>query len=135
LRVRSENEAGFTFNELLVTMGLAAFIVMSYSLSTAHLFRQQSVSDHSTVAIHLAQDKIEELQSRRPLLDGDNCPGGGEQGLSAKSGAAGIFSRCWRILPSALAPDLKHIDVTVSWQDNGAREVTFSTLVFTGDGA
>jgi hypothetical protein len=134
LRVRSGNEAGFTFNELLVTMGLAAFIVMSYSLSTAHLFRQQSVSDHSTVAIHLAHDKMEELQSRRPLLDGDNCPGG-EQGLSATSGAAGIFSRCWRILPSALAPDLKHIDVAVSWQDHGAREVTFSTLVFTGDGA
>ncbi len=133
--MRPGNEAGFTFNELLVTMGLAAFAVMSYSLSTVQLIRQQSGSDHSTVAIHLAQDKLEELQTRRPLLDGDNCPGGGEQGLSAKNGAAGIFSRCWRILPSALAPDLKHIEVMVSWQDHGAREVTFSTLVFTGDGA
>jgi hypothetical protein len=135
VRVRFKNNAGFTFNELLVAMGLSASFVMSYSLSSVHLFRQQSISDRSTVAIHLAQDKMEELQSRRPLIEGDNCPAGGEQGLSAKSGASGIFSRCWRIFPSPLGDNLKQIDTVVSWQEHGAREVSLSTLVFTGEEA
>lgn len=133
--MRSGSNAGFTFNELLVAMGITAFAVMSYSLSSVQLFRQQGISDRSTIATLLAQDKLEELQSRRPLLESDNCPSGGEHALSAKTGVAGIFSRCWRIAPSALGPDLKQIDVAVSWQNDGGRNVTLSTLVFVGDDA
>lgn len=131
--MRTANEAGFTFNEVLVTMGFVAAAVMSYSLSSGHLFRQQLVVDHSTVAMHLAHDKMEELQGRRPLVEDDNCPSGGEQGLSAKTGVNGIFSRCWTIRPSELATDLKRIDVVVSWRTHDAHEVTLSTLVFAGD--
>jgi len=128
-------EAGFTFNELLVAMGLVVVFVMGSSLSSISLFRRQVVGDHSTVAIHLAQDKIEELQARRPLADGDTCPAGGDHGLSATRGVAGIFDRCWRVAASALASDLRQIDVVVSWRDHEAHEVTLSTLIFTGEEA
>lgn len=131
--MRCGREAGFTFNELLVTMGLVIVAVMGSSLSSVNLFRRQIVSDHSTVAIHLAQDKIEELQARRPLADGDTCTAGGDHGLSAKSGVAGLFDRCWRIAASSLASDLKQIDVVVSWRDHETHEVALSTLIFTGE--
>jgi Tfp pilus assembly protein PilV len=131
--MRCGREDGFTFNEILVAMSIVVLGVMSYSLSSVNLLRRQTANDNSTVAIHLAQDKIEELQARRPLTDGDLCPGGGDHGLSAKTGVAGVFDRCWRITASSLGADLKQIDVTVSWRDYQAHELTLSTLVFTGD--
>ena len=131
--MRCGRDDGFTFNELLVTMGLMAFVVISSSVGSLNLIRRQVVSDNSTVAINLAQDKIEELQARRPLSDINLCPDGGDQGLSAKRGVAGVFDRCWRIAPSSLASDLKQIDVVVSWRDHEAHETTLTTVVFIGE--
>ena len=130
---RFRKEDGFTFNELLAAMGIVVFAVMAYSLSTITLNRRQLVSNNSTIAIHLAQDKIEELQARRPLADTDLCPDGGDRGLSAKSSVSGVLNRCWRIATSALAADLKQIDVVVSWRDHETHETTLTTLVFTGE--
>ncbi len=130
--MRRGTEDGFTFNEILAAMGIVAVAVMSYSLSSVNLIRRQTISDNSTVAIHLAQDKIEELQALRSLTDVDLCPGGGDRGLSAKTGVAGVFDRCWKISASSLGSDLQQIDVTVSWRDHQVHEVTLSTLVFTG---
>ena len=130
---RCGREDGFTFNEILAAMGIVAVAVMSYSLSSVNLIRRQTVSDNSTVAIHLAQDKVEELQARRLLTDVDLCPSGGDRGLSAKTGVSGLFDRCWKISASSLGSDLKQIDVTVSWRDHESHEVTLSTLVFTGE--
>src|SRR5687768_9553152 len=98
--MRCGRDDGFTFNELLVTMGLMTFVLMSSSVGSLNLIRRQVVSDNSTVAINLAQDKMEELQARRPWSDVNLCPGGGDQGLSAKKGVAGVFDRCWRIAAS-----------------------------------
>jgi hypothetical protein len=131
--MRCPGEDGFTFNELLATMGLVGFIVVGSSVSSLQLIRRQTVSDNSTVAINLAQDKLEELQARRPLSDFDSCPDGGERGISAKRGVAGVFNRCWKIFPSDLAANLKQIDVTISWRDHDAHERTLTTLVFTGE--
>ncbi len=128
---RSEN--GFTFNEVLAAMAIVVTVVMGYSLASVNLIRRQVVSDNSTVAIHLAQDKLEELQARLTLADGDFCPSSGDHGLSPKTGVAGIFDRCWRIVTSSLGSTLKEIHVTVSWRDHEARELTLSTLVFTGE--
>jgi hypothetical protein len=131
--MRSRREAGFTFNELLAAMGLVAFIVVSISVGSVNLIRRQVISDNSTVAVNLARDKMEELQSRRPLLDVDVCPDGGDRGLSSKGGVAGVFDRCWRVTPSTLQSDLKQIDVIVAWRDHEAHETTLTTLVYSGE--
>jgi hypothetical protein len=123
---------GFTFNELLVSMNLIAVAVLGYSLSTISVTRQQTVSSNSTVAIHLAQDKIEELQARPLLTDLDLCPSGGDRGMSAKLGVTGIFDRCWKIFPSSLDGNLKQIQVTVSWQDHEAHLVTLTAVTYVG---
>ena len=128
--MRSRSEAGFTFNELLAAMGLVAFIVVSISVGSVNLIRRQVVSDNSTVAVNLARDKMEELQSRRPLLDVNVCPDGGDHRLSAKAGVAGVFDRCWRVTPSTFQSDLKQIDVIVAWRDHEAHETTLTTLVY-----
>lgn len=123
-------QSGFTFNELLVAMGLVTVAVMSYSASSVHVLRQQVVLDHSTTAIYLARDKMEELQARRPLPESDNCPHAGERDLSGKSGVKGVFSRCWRVAQSELGTNLKQIEVTISWRDHEPHEMKLSTLVY-----
>jgi hypothetical protein len=124
---------GSTFNELLVSMNIIVVAVLGYSLSSISVFRQQTISDNSTIAIHLAQDKIEALQALNLFPDIDLCPSGGDRGISAKSGVAGIFDRCWKIAQSPLDDRLKQIDVTVSWRDHQDHRVALSTLVFIGN--
>lgn len=126
-------QGGFTFNELLVAMNIVAVAVLGYSLSSIDVVRRQTIGSNSTVAIHLAQDKIEELQARKNLTDANLCPDGGEHGLAANGGTPGIYDRCWRIAASALGTKLKQIDVTVSWRDLAANQVTLSTLAYTGE--
>lgn len=125
-------QAGFTFNELLVSMGLIAFAILAHSVGSIGVFRQQSASGNATIAMHLAQDKIEELQARRVLFDINVCPSGGDLGIGASGAAPGLFDRCWKIGPSALGSRLKEIEVTVSWRDHDVRRVTLSTLAFRG---
>lgn len=132
-RKKDKQQAGFTFNELLVAMNIVAVAVLGYSLSSGEVIRRQTVGDNSTVAIHLAQDKIEELQARKNSPDGDLCPSGGDRGIAAKGSGAGIFDRCWKIAVSPLGTNLKQLDVTVSWRDHAEHQVSLSTLIFTGD--
>jgi len=126
-------QAGFTFNELLVAMNIVVVAVLGYSLSSIDVLRRQTIGDNSTVAIHLAQDKIEELQARKILADGDLCPSGGDRGISATGKGPGIFDRCWRVTTSALGGDLKHLDVIVSWRDHSGHQVTLSSLRYSGE--
>ena len=126
-------QSGFTFNELLAAMAIVVVAVTGYSLSSISLFRGQTVSNNSTAAIHLAQDKLEELLARRPVTETDVCPNGGDRGISATGRMApGLFDRCWRIASSPLGADLKRIDVTVSWRDLQDHRLTLSTLLYAG---
>jgi len=126
-------QSGFSFNELLVAMNLTVVAVLGYSLSSVDVGRRETISDHSTVAIHLAQDKIEQLQAQAHPADVDLCPDGGDHAISAKSNVSGIFDRCWSVAPSPLGPNLKQIDVTVTWRDSQAHQTKLSTLLFVGD--
>lgn len=130
LRLRSQ--AGFTFNELLVSMGIIAFAILAHSVGSVGVFRQQTASGNATIAMHLAQDKIEELQARRILSDIDVCPSGGDVGIGANGSAPGWFDRCWKIAPSALGSRLKEIEVRVSWRDHDVHQVMLTTLAFRG---
>lgn len=129
---RNLNQLGYTFNELLVAMAIGVAFVMSATLNTASMFRHQVVNSNATIALQLAQDKIEELQARRNPADENRCPSAGDIGLSASGATGGSFDRCWRIETSPLGAHLKQVDVTVSWRDLQPSEVTLSVLVFAG---
>lgn len=126
-------QGGFTFNELLVAMNIVAVAVLGYALSSGDVIRRQTISSNQTAAINLAQDKLEELQARTNLTDGDLCPNGGDRGISAKGSGAGIFDRCWKIAASPLGTNLKQLHVTVVWRDHADHQVNLSTLIFNDD--
>jgi Tfp pilus assembly protein PilV len=127
-----KREAGFTFNELLVSMNIVIIAILSYSLATVGVLRGGLTNDNFTVAINLAQDKMEQLQAQNNVTNINNCPDAGNRAMSATGGAGGIFNRCWTIADSALGSKLKQLTVKVSWQEHEPREVTISTLAFTG---
>jgi Tfp pilus assembly protein PilV len=131
----TERQAGFTFNEVLVAMNVIMIAVLGHSLSSVSVIRDQATNDNFTVAIHLAQDKIEELKTQANPPDENRCPESGERGISAVGASGGIFDRCWRTSDSSLGSSLKQIDVRVSWRDYQPREVTLSTVVFIDGGS
>ena len=126
-------QAGFTFNELLVAMNIVVVVVLGYSLSSIDVSRRQTIAGNSTAAINLAQDKIEALQAQKLPPDVDLCPTGGDRAISATGSAPGRFDRCWRVSPSPFGANLKQIEVQVIWRDHAAHQLSFSTLLFTGE--
>jgi type II secretory pathway pseudopilin PulG len=129
-RIVCERQGGFTFNEILVAMNVIAIAILGYSLSTVGVIQGNASTDNATVAINLAQDKMEQLKAQRHVVNDDRCPALGDRSITAVGGPNGIFDRCWRIVDSPLGPHLKQIDVIVSWQERGKREIAITTLVY-----
>ena len=129
-RPLGERETGFTFNEVLVAINVIVIAVLGYSLSTIGVIRGNLTNDTTTVAINLAQDKMEQLKAQKKLVNDDRCPSSGDHAMTATGTPNGVFDRCWRIIDSTFGPHLKQIDVTVSWRDHEKREIVVSTLVY-----
>ena len=123
-------QQGFTFNEILVAMVITGVGVLGYAATTVSVIRGNYASSNYTVAVNLAQDKMEQLRGRVGISNENRCPAAGENGLNMAGGAGGIYNRCWRISDSPLGMNLKQIEVTVAWRDTEPRSVTLATLVY-----
>jgi Tfp pilus assembly protein PilV len=131
MRIRQCQE-GFTFNEILVSLNIIVVAILGYALGTVGVIRAGSTNNNFTVAVNLAQDKMEQLKVHNPLSDINNCPDAGDRAITATGAVGGIFNRCWTISASSLGTTLKQVTVTVSWEDHEARQIAITTLVFTG---
>jgi hypothetical protein len=127
---RPSGQLGYTFNEILVAMAITGVGVLGYAAITTAVLRGNYASANYTVAVNLAQDKMEELRGHAVLDNENRCPGAGENGLNAMGVAGGIYDRCWRISDSPLGTNLKQIEVIVAWRDAEPRSVALATLVY-----
>lgn len=125
-----KRQTGFTFNEVLVALSIVVAAVLGYSLNTVSIIRGNAANDHTTAAINLAQDKMEQLKTQKTLINEDRCPGSGDQSIAATGAPNGIFARCWAIVDSSLGTRLKQITVKVSWLEREKHEITITTLVY-----
>ena len=128
----SGSEDGFTFNEVLLAMNLIVIGVLGYSAGTGNLIRWNSASRDYTVAVNLAQDKLEQIKAQKNWTDVNNCPPSGDRDIAATGDPGGQYNRCWVISDSPLGAELKQITVTVSWPGRESREVTLTTLIYSG---
>lgn len=129
---KAGNANGYTFNEVLVAISVIMIGVLGYAAGTVTVMRGNVVSRDHTVAVNLAQDKLEELKSRKDWPDVNNCPHGGNREISAHGLSGGLYNRCWTITDSPLGANLRQISVTVTWPNSDNRQVTLTTLVFSG---
>jgi len=123
-------QAGFTFHELLVAMSIATVAVLGYSVSTVSVIRGGQAAANFTIAVNLAQDKVEQLKAVAIAGNVDRCPTAGDLGITALGVPGGIFDRCWRITDSPLGSYLKQIEVRVIWHDFEDREVVLARLIY-----
>ena len=123
-------QQGFTFKEILVAMVITGIGVLGFAATTVSVIRGNYASSNYTVAVNLAQDKMEQLRASAGISNENRCPVAGENGLTVAGGAGGIYDRCWRISDSPLGMNLKLIEVTVAWRDTEPRSVTLATLVY-----
>lgn len=128
--LQRSGQDGFSFHELLTAMSIVSFAVLGYAAGTVSVMRGSKVTANYSVAINLAQDKVEQLKSAGAAVNENSCPGGGDVGINALGGAGGIFNRCWQVGDSPLGSQLKQVEVRVSWIDFEPREVVFSKLVY-----
>jgi Tfp pilus assembly protein PilV len=126
----NRSEDGFTFNEVLLAMNVIVIGILGYSAGTGNLIRWNSASRDYTVAVNLAQDKLEQIKAQKNWTDVNNCPTAGDVDIAASGEPGGQYNRCWTIADSPLGSELKEITVTVSWRGRESREVTLTTLIY-----
>jgi len=111
-------------------MAITGIGVLGYAAITATVIRGNYASANYTVAVNLAQDKMEQLRGRTALGSENRCPHAGENGINAMGVPGGIYDLCWRINDSPLGMNLKEIEVVVTWRDAEPRSVALATLVY-----
>lgn len=127
-----QRQGGFTFNEVLLAMNVIVIGILGYSIGTGNLIRWNSASRDYTIAVNLAQDKLEQIKAQKNWTDVNNCPTAGDHNIAANGEPGGHYNRCWVIADSPLGAELKEIMVTVSWPGRESREVTLTTLIYSG---
>jgi prepilin-type N-terminal cleavage/methylation domain-containing protein len=116
---------GFTLIEVLVAITIISVGILALGANTTSISRSNRLSADTTIAVNLAQEKIEEAKAQTIFANGtftDTPPGP----------AGNVFTRALVISDSPEA-GLKQVDVTVTWIDYGmARSVTLGTYVYSG---
>src|SRR5262249_13036598 len=93
LQFVGSHQKGFTFNEVLVAINVIVIAILGYSLSTVGVIRGNLTNNNITIAINLAQDKMEQLKAQKQLVNDDRCPSAGDRTITATGTPNGIFER------------------------------------------
>lgn len=140
-----KREVGFTMIEVLVAVAIISFGILAFAANNISVTQGRYISSNYTIAVNLAQEKLEELKAQNAPL-GACPPASNPSALCGDTNVAGtayvkinakgttdapgnIFSRTWRI--ALQSGGVYKIDVTVSWTDYRSRSAVVSTYVTT----
>lgn len=125
-RRRPRGQAGFTLIELMIALGVLSFGLLAMLVMQIHALRSGNVGRHYTRGAQIARDQLEFLQ-RLPWTDPRaQATGGwlvaGNQVTNQVQSVNGnvqeqVYNVDWRITDDAVNPDLRHIDVRVTWRE------------------
>ena len=118
---RGQRQNGFTLLEILIAMGIFTAAILGVAISATSVIKANHNSYSTTVAINLAQDKLEELKA----LPGSLASGGPV--TDTINGET--FSRSWTVTSDSPVTGMKRIDVTVTWTDYGSHTITLRSAV------
>ena len=119
---RNSANQGFTIIEVLVAMGIFTVAILGVAISATSVIKANQVSYSTTIAINLAQDKLEDLKANPTSL-----ASGSESPILDDSGEA--FARSWTVTANSPVTGVTKIDVTVTWTDYTAHTITLSSVV------
>lgn len=140
-----EGEKGFSMVELLISIALMGAGVLAYSGMTGTIIGLDKRSKMESIAITLAQDKIEYIKNvarstempsddslTNPAVSGSTWDSSSAEvldELGASGSADAKYTRTWTITSVASSNYLYDVAVKVAWTDKTARSKTLNTLV------
>ena len=121
---QKNSEAGLALLEAIVALALITATVLAVGANVVSVAQGHRVSSNYTIAVNLAQQKMEEAKARGSLANG--------VASDYPAGSSGItFIRTLEIRDVSFSKSLMRVDVTLSWTEQGlGRSVAFSTYAF-----
>lgn len=147
--VSTNSHDGFSLIEVLVAIAIIAFGILAFAANTVSLTQGHYISSNYTIALNLAQERMEELKARASSsLNTTGSPecvqaDGTVSGSSTCTGSA-KFNRSWVVtsnssgasdtscLSAGTTTNLTCLRVTVSWTDYRSHSVTLTTFIYVG---
>jgi len=118
-----ENEKGFTLIEVLLSISILAIGLLGMAALQVTATKGNALAKKNTLAISLAEDKIEEYKNT-PYDSIIPTEGITEENLHAGA----IFKRITKVEDNTPITGVKSITVTVTWQ-NSTKSVSFTSLI------
>ncbi len=116
---------GFTLVEVLFALAIFSIGLLAIIGMTTMTIKSNYMSKNLTTAVHLAQNKLDELKAGAY----EDIDAGSETDLDSQEEAGGgIFDRSVTVTTST-APDYKTVEVIVSWPDPEPRQVVMKTII------
>jgi prepilin-type N-terminal cleavage/methylation domain-containing protein len=139
-----KNNSGFTLIEVLIAALVVTAGLIAYLLTSGNILGQNAQSEKESVAVTLAQDKMESIKNTAltvSLAGADTLDSPTESGGAWTANAGGevvdvegntgttdaIFTRTWSLSEDATLTNFYTTSVTVSWDSN--ETVTLDTLI------
>jgi prepilin-type N-terminal cleavage/methylation domain-containing protein len=135
-------QSGFTLLEVTIALFIIAVALLAMARMQTRSIDAAEYSGRMAVALRLAQDVIEQIQTNSFGIAASStspqvCPGGAAEagvacpGLLDPEGRWGRFSRTWTVTQTATWPgvaqaNIRQIEVVVTW---GQRQVRLTSLL------
>lgn len=141
-----KSENAFTFIEILVAVVILSVGLLSISGLVTTVIRGNAQSKRMTIAVSLAQAKIEELKNESyddsDLSDsntGNNSDlssttsvDHSESDIDGEGNSGGMYTRIWNVADDTPSANMKTITIIIKWVDNGKERKTSFTTVISG---
>ena len=119
---------GYSLLEVMIALGVLAVGLLGATSGQIMAMKLSSTSRHAVLAMHLAEEQMETLQSM-PASDvtalGTANDTGNPLDPDPNDGAAMAFNRSWIITPDSPETDTIALQVDVTWTDGlGATRTT-----------
>jgi Tfp pilus assembly protein PilV len=111
MKATARPEGGFTMVEVMIALLLTAVAVVGVLGVYLAQSRASSFSRHTSEAVTLAQDKLEQLRTQPAT-----ATSGSETNINERAAATGIFTRRWTV---TLGTGYADVVVTISWSEDG----------------
>ncbi len=118
---------GFTLIEVLISMTIFSIAILGLAIGASSVMRANQTSYFSTIAVSLAQDKLEELKANPATVDAGSCSSNCDSTVPTHDGVA--FTRTWVFTEDSPVDGVRRIDVQVEWTDHMTHTVSISSLV------
>ncbi len=113
--------SGFTLIEVLISMTIFSVAILGLAIGASSVMRANQTSYFSTIAVSLAQDKLEELKANPASLASGGPVTDTTDGV--------VFTRNWTVTPNSPVAGVSRVDVQVDWTDYITHTVSISSAV------